>query len=162
MPRRFYVAWGLVVALAAILPVFIPYFIWPPQSYEGAKFDTDQAQLHWRYADVARLLPSSVETKHVDPPDRNCHSGPADRRLRSGTVSNVVFHGAYGIPFASFDVSCTSETGLSIIFGPTSVLAVLAWFAGMLVVSIPFWLLQQRRRENVDRSYWFYDMPVLR
>lgn len=39
MPKRFYAAWVFVVILAAVLPIVIPYFIWPPQRYERGSFD---------------------------------------------------------------------------------------------------------------------------
>ena len=160
MPKRFYVAWALAVILALVLPVAIPYFIWPPQSYDQQGFDPTQAKLHGPYAEIASLLPSSVRVKAVEPPTRTCFSGPAERRLRSGTVSNVVFHGAYGIPFASFDVSCNTEGGIAVNVGPITMLALLAWVAGAVVVSAPFWLLQERRRTGEDRSHWFLDLPV--
>ena len=145
MPKRFYVAWALAVILALVLPVAIPYFIWPPQSYDQQGFDPTQAKLHGPYAGIASVLPSSVRVKAVEPPTRTCFSGPAERRLRSGTVSNVVFHGEYGIPFASVRVDCDggpfggfSARGIGFLSG-------FAWLLGILIVSVPFIVLRERK-----------------
>ena len=145
MPKRFYVAWALAVILALVLPVAIPYFIWPPQSYDQQGFDPTQAKLHGPYAEIASLLPSSVRVKAVEPPTRRCHSGGAEMRLQSGTVYDVVLRGAYGIPFGSIEVSCRTESGLKVFLGGGLLLAGLAWLSGMAVVSIPFVLMLERR-----------------
>ena len=163
MPKRFYAAWVFVVILAAVLPIVIPYFIWPPQSYARGTFDGPvPPNLYGRYAFMASIVPTSVNVDYgprSDIQDGKCLSGPAYRQQKDSTAS-VVLHGAYGIPFGSIDITCKTESGLKIFLGGGLLLAGLAWLFGILAVAIPFALVLRRRLAANPKAPPLLSRPV--
>jgi hypothetical protein len=163
MPKRFYAAWVLVVIIAAVLPIAIPYFIWPPTDYKGPSLDgTVQPHLYGGYSLLASFVPSSVS---VDPVPRTdiqngkCIAGPAYRQQRDATAS-VVLRGAYGIPFGSIDATCRTQSGLSISTGGGLLLASLAWIVGMAFVSAPFIFVLERRSSRRRDPHALLNRPL--
>ena len=142
LPKRFYATWAFVVILAAVLPIAIPYFIWPPQSYERGSFDEPDPP------NLPVPLPSNVSVESGPRPgieESRCHSGVAFQRLQRDSIAKLVLRGAYGIPIGSIEFTCTAERGSRIFIGGGLLLAGLAWFVGMAVVSAPFVLMLERR-----------------
>ena len=148
MPKRFYAAWAFVVVLAAVLPIAVPYAIWPPNDYERGSFDGPiQPNLYGRYAFLASFVPSSVSVDpgpRTDIQDGRCLSGIATNNQRDATAK-VILRGAYGFPLGSFDESCLAENGLLFSTGIGLLLAGLAWFVGMAAVSAPFIFVLERK-----------------
>ena len=111
MPKRFYAAWAFVVVLAAVLPIAIPYFIWPPQNYERGSFD-GAFPPNLFGALVAGLSPKHVSVEPGPRPgieESGCSSGVAWNHLRQVEIPKLVLRGAYGIPFGSVEYTCTSK-----------------------------------------------------
>ena len=117
MPKRFYAAWALVVVLVAVLPIAVPYFIWPPYHYERGSFvGPDQAEVFGRYAQSrigsTKYLPTSL---HVDVGPELQGSitsgcGPARlHRLERDYTATVTTRGPYGIPIGSVEVDCERQ-----------------------------------------------------
>ena len=77
--------------------------------------------------------------------ESRCYSDVASFRLRQDEIAKVVLRGAYGIPFGSVEYTCNSTRGWRFFPGGGLLLAGLAWFAGMAVVSAPFVLMLERR-----------------
>ncbi|MCH7837965.1 MAG: hypothetical protein IIC26_05590 [Chloroflexi bacterium] len=140
MSRWFYSAWALAVLLAFVLPVAIPYAVWPPR--EGRQTDL-VAECGRRAKNnailgthpVASLWPLSV-TVSV------CESSP-----HLFYVAEVSARGPYGIPFASSRVTTRNIEALNPDGG--FVIGSIALLTGVAVVSMPFgyfWLRHVVRR----------------
>lgn len=144
MPKRFYVAWAFVVLLAAVLPIAIPYFIWPPYDFERGSFTgPDQAEVFGRYAQsrmaATRYLPTSVSVDGgplLAVPAQGCGPG-ALHSLERNYTATITLHGAYGIPIGSSKITCEPYYYRGAI-GWTAPLVGLAWILGIAVVSAPF------------------------
>lgn len=92
--------------------------------------------------------------------ESRCYSDVASFRLRQDEIAKVVLRGAYGIPFGSVEYTCKTESGLKIFLGGGLLLAGLAWFVGMAVVSIPFALVLERRLAERRGSRSILSRPV--
>jgi hypothetical protein len=160
MPKRFYVAWGFAVVLAAVLPIAIPYAIWPPTEHERGSFvGPDQAEIFERWAlsrvSASQYFPYSVSVEAgplLDVPARGC--GPAAlHSLERSYTATVTTRGPYGIPMGSVEVSCENQIprpggGLD----GYALLGLLALLGGVAAVSAPFVLaLKRRDAESADR-----------
>ena len=131
MPRRFYLAWAGAVLLALVLPVAVPYAIWPPAYYDDAEASGDCASIAKDYAADGPpmvLWPVSVRVE-------DCAGELADPGM--GMLVHLEARGPYGIPFATARVTETDiqhfrEDGSAVL------VAMLALIAGMVAVSLPF------------------------
>ncbi len=161
MPKCFFVAWMFAVILAAVLPIAIPYAIWPP--YESHPWNwqgPDQAEIFGRYAQsrvyVARYFPSSVSVEAGPLRDASVRSscGPASLwRLQRNYRATVKLRGAYGIPFSSDAVTCAPRLDWRFTPHAYGLLSVLAWLVGITAVSTPFILFQARNsRGEMDHT----------
>ncbi len=137
MTTRFYATWAFVVMLAVVLPIAVPYAIWPPGIMtEGTGPLVDRtAACAWRARNDARnythftasLLPLSASVEW-------CGHSP-EGLLVSMVV--VKARGPYGIPFASSRV--TSQGGEALkIDGSGAALGFLALVGGVALTSVPF------------------------
>ena len=143
MSRWFYSAWALAVLLAIVLPVAVPYAVWPlregqqadPVAECGRRAKIDATRDH----PSAYLWPLSV-TVSV------CDSSP-DNTPHLFYVAEVNARGPYGIPFASARVTTRDVEW----FTPegTVIIGIVALLTGVGVVSMPFtffWLRHRLRR----------------
>ncbi len=149
MTTRFYAVWAFVVMLAVVLPIAVPYVIWPPgimtenewvqtdltvACEERAKLD---AQHYTHFVAALLALSSSVES---------CEGATAGLLVYT---AEVTAHGPYGISFAS-SPRVTSEGGQALkIDGSGAALGFLALVGGVALTSAPFgcaWLWHVLRR----------------
>ena len=147
MSRWFYSAWALAVLLAIVLPVAIPYAVWPlregrqadPVAECGRRAKGDATRDH----PSAFLWPLSVTVSI-------CERSP-ENTPHLFYVAEVTARGPYGIPFATARVTTRNIEGFDHDGG--LVLGALALLTGVGFVSIPFtffWLrlLLRRRLET--------------
>ncbi len=130
MSRWFYSAWALAVLLAIVLPVAIPYAVWPlregrqadPVAECGRRAKIDARRDH----PSASLWPLSVTIKA-------CEWRPDGLPIYR---AEVTARGPYGIPFASARVTTRDVEW----FTPEGDVALgsLALLTGVAVVSMPF------------------------
>lgn len=165
MPKRIYAAWVFVVLFAAVLPIAVPYFIWPPNDYRGGSFDGPvPPNLYGGYAGIARYVPSSVSVVSAPRPGTSsadgCRSKGAQLTIQSGLAARVNLRGAYGIPFASINFSCETSSGLLLSLGGGLWLAGLAWLSGILAVSAPFIFVLKRKLAEQPGSPPLLSRPV--
>ncbi len=137
MAKGFYAAWAFVVMLAVVLPIAIPYAIWPPGVLtEGTGPLVNQtAACAWRARIDARnythftaslwALSASVES---------CEGATAGLLVYTAVVTA---HGPYGIPFASTRVTRHGGGALKI-DGSGAALGFLALVGGVALTSVPF------------------------
>ncbi|MEX2159976.1 MAG: hypothetical protein WEB04_11300 [Dehalococcoidia bacterium] len=130
MPKRFYAAWAVAVLLAVVLPIAIPYAIWPQAYYDDADGSGDCASIAKDYAadGPTALWPASVRVEE-------CSGGLADPGMRM--LVHVQARGPYGIVVANATVTETDirhfrEDGSGMLFGMAALLA------GVVAVSLPF------------------------
>lgn len=138
MSTWFYAAWAFGLVLAVVLPIAIPYGIWPRD--EGRHVDPmadcgRQAKLDARQYThpVASLWPLSASVQ-------TCERLPDGVNLRYR--AEVSARGPYGIPFASAHVSSTGGKALSPHGG--QLLGLVALLSGAVLVSMPFGFLWLR------------------
>jgi hypothetical protein len=139
MLRRFYVAWAVTVALAVIMPIAVPYAIWPPTALVGTSNDcAGRAIIATRTGThfTAALLPLSADV-------HSCERAIVYR-------AEVTARGPYGIPIGSSLVSrsdiqalTANEEGLLLAFA--------ALMAGVVAVSLPFGVVLLQRYFRVMR-----------
>ena len=148
MANRFYAAWAFVAMLAVVLPIAIPYAIWPPgimtenewvqtdrtvACEERAKLD---AQRYTHFTAALLALSSSV---------KSCEGSSAGSLVYTAVVTA---HGPYGIPFASSRV--TSQGGGALTGdGSGAARGFLAVVGGVALASTPFaylWIRHVLRR----------------
>ncbi len=145
MPRRFYAAWALVVLLALVLPIVIPFAVWPPR--EGHQSDM-VAECGRRAENNAASetpfiwLPLSSEVRFCE-------------RDESGFLiyrAEVSARGPYGIPYASGTVGPRDVRHLRAHGGVA--LGVAALLASVTAVSAPFALilLRHMRRSRLQSA----------
>ena len=137
MTTRFYAAWAFVVMLAVVLPIAVPYAIWPPGVLtEGTgPLVNRTAACEWRARIDARnythftasllALSSSVES---------CEGSSAGSLVYTAVVTA---HGPYGIPFASTRVTRHGGGALTG-DGSGAALGFLALVGGVALTSVPF------------------------
>ncbi len=156
MSKWFYCAWALVVALAIILPVAIPFWVWSaPGTGPGTWRGPADGEMfgHWARTQVegTRFIPSSVEVEagpELSTPVP-CVGPSAMDRLPRLYTAEVTLRGAYGLPLESYKVTCSgwSHVGDGELGGLGIQLA--AILGGVVVVSIPFfplWLRHKMRK----------------
>jgi hypothetical protein len=132
MSRRFYFAWLGSVLLALLLPVALPYAIWPPARFDKAEGSGDCGSIAKDYAAgettraASTLWPMSARVER-------CEGTLADADMQFEVV--VRARGPYGIPFASGTVTRAGtlweESTSGALFG------LLALLAGACAVSLP-------------------------
>ncbi len=123
MPEPFWWSWTAVVALAVVLPIVIPYAIWPPS-------DGSDCELHTRVPVASGTLFGLV-TVPMEITGERCVGDTTDP-----VAGKVIAHGAYGIPIASATVYDGGYDSLNPDDG--AMLSILALVAGVFAVSIPF------------------------
>jgi len=131
MPLRFSLAWAAAVALALVLPVAVPYAIWPPAYYDDAEDAGDCASIAKDYAaDGPPMVFWPVSVRVED-----CAGGLADPGMRM--LVHLEARGPYGITFATARVT---ETDIQHFRGDGSgeLVGMLALIAGVVAVSLPF------------------------
>ncbi|MEX0785971.1 MAG: hypothetical protein WD939_04985 [Dehalococcoidia bacterium] len=142
MSGRFYFAWGLAVLLALVLPVAVPYAIWPPGAIAEEGRHADGPAECGRRAKIdarnythfsASMLPLSSDVER-------CYRPPGGDLIYT---AKVTAHGPYGIPIASTNVGPTGGGALTG-DGRASLFAMLALVSGAVLVSMPFALLAVR------------------
>ncbi len=143
MAKGFYAAWAFVVMLAVILPIAIPYAIWPPGVLtEGTGPLVNQtAACAWRARIDARnythftasllALSSSVDS---------CEGSVTGSLVYT---AEVTAHGPYGIPFASTRVTPQGGEALKV-DGSGAALGFLALVGAVVPTSAPFAYLRLR------------------
>jgi hypothetical protein len=140
MSRRFYAGWAVAVLLALVLPVALPYVIWPPAHFDRASGSGDCAAVAKDYAvseahrSASMLLPLSAGVER-------CRGTLPDVDLEFDVV--VKARGPYGIPFASAEVSRAGSQWSESISG--GLFGLFALMSGVAVVSLPFALVMLRR-----------------
>ena len=161
MSRWFYSAWALAVLLAFVLPVAIPYAVWPTGGRLPASRGVLDAETFgelaryelWSQGEF-RFYPKSV--RGIDPgivfrdgDTRTCGVGRGGALVDRRYTAEVTFRGPYGISLTSFEVTCSgwSRTGRM----ETEILALIlsVLLATVAVVSTPFaffWLRHLLRR----------------
>ena len=140
MSRWFYSAWAVAVLLAFVLPVTIPYAVWPLR--EGWQADPVAECVRrarnsavQNYHPVASLWPLSVAVEFCEwPPEHAPHPF---------YVAEVTARGPYGIPFASARVTTRNIEGLNPDGG--FVIGTVALLTGVVLVSTPFTFFWLRR-----------------
>ena len=150
MPRRFYLAWGAAVVLALVVPVAVPYAIWPPpDTGPGSWARTADAEMFGRWArtqiEGTRFVPTSVEVQ-AGPLLRepvSCGGPVAMHKLPRVYTAEVTVRGPYGIPLTTYEVHCTGWDRTGRTEGGMALLGLGALLTGVIAVSIlftPFWL----------------------
>ena len=137
MPLRFSLAWAAAVALALVLPVAVPYAIWPT-SIEG-----DCAKRVWTA--VVTQTPFAVLPVPFDVSASRCSDAVPIEALGG----KVVLRGPYGMPVAEGHVqgSQISHPGVP----GEAFVAVLAVLAGAGLVSLPFGVVLLQRHFRAMR-----------
>lgn len=134
MSRWFYAAWAIAVLAAVILPIAIPYAIWPA----GA---TSPCELH-TLVPLSSETPFAVVNVPLEITGERCVGDATDP-----IAGKVIVHGAYGIPIASATLEYGSYD--SLLPDDGVVLATLALIMGVLWVSLPFiFILLIRQRDD--------------
>ena len=140
MSTRFYAAWALAVVLALVVPVAIPFALWPPR--EGRHYTDDLAECGRRAEnDAARETPLIWM-----PLSSDVHVCERDASGALVYVADVQARGPFGIPYASGSVDRYTIHHLNEHRGMT--LGVAALLGGAIAASVPFalfWLLSARR-----------------
>ncbi len=145
MPRRFYLAWGVAVVLAFVLPVAVPYAIWPPpDTGPGSWAGTADAEMFGRWArtqvEGTRFMPTSVEVEAgplLSAPVP-CGGPVAMHKLPRLYTAKVAVRGAYGIPLTTYEVRCDGWDRTGRTEGGMLLLGLGALLIGMVGVSLPF------------------------
>ena len=136
MSQWFYAAWALAVALAFVLPLAVPFAIWPPR--EGRQSDL--------VAECGRRAENNAatETPFIWMPLSS------DVQLCGPSTAGVLIYraeiqarGPYGIPYASGTVDLRVIKPLRIHSGVA--IGIAALFGGVTAVSVPFFLVWLRR-----------------
>jgi hypothetical protein len=133
MSWRFYAGWGIVVALAFVLPVAIPYAVWP---------DYDSR--------CARYAKGGLGEEHRRP-----FALMSVRVLECGDDeipwfrAEITFHGPYGVPTDTYLVT-SSDTGRLVGSQTGFHLVYVAYVAGAAAVSMPFAFVLLRRTLRAD------------
>jgi hypothetical protein len=146
MPKWLYAAWTLAVLLAIVLPLAVPYAIWPPARFDGADSSGDCAGIAKSYAAAATnraaslLWPLSVR---VD----KCAGTLADPQMQFQAQVNA--RGPYGIPFAAAAVTASSATWSESNGG--AMLGLVALMFGVVAVSAPFGVVLLQRHFRAMR-----------
>ena len=136
MSWRFYAGWACAVVLALVLPVAIPYAIWP--QHEGPYDDDDMIAECGRVAEIAAGgYPASLWALSSEV--QSCSRDEAGVLIYS---AKVIAHGPYGIPFATATVTPRDINWHDMDRGAGFGLAAL--IAGVVAVSIPFALVPIR------------------
>ena len=144
MSARFYVAWGIVVLLTLVLPIAVPFAIWPPAYYDDAEDSGDCASIAKDYAaDGPPMVFWPVSVRVED-----CAGGLADPGMRM--LVHLEARGPYGITFATARVTETDirhfrEDGSGELVG------MLALMAGVVAVSLPFSVVLLQRHFRAMR-----------
>lgn len=129
MNKWFYALWALAVALALIVPIAIPYALWPPR--EGLQANT--ADEFRRRAEI------QVESEDYVLPYTPLSSTVEDTSLSWNPPlyrAEVTARGPYGIPLASFLVTDSDINRIEAAGNGT--LAFVALMSGIVLVSMPF------------------------
>lgn len=135
MSWRFWTAWAIAVFLAFVLPVAIPFAVWPPR--EGRHTDL-MAECSRRAAQNA-----ATETPYIMLPlSSDVHFCERDEAGVLTYRADVEARGPYGIPYASGTVGYRDIRHLREHGGVT--LGVAALFADAFAVSLPFALVFAR------------------
>jgi hypothetical protein len=123
VPRAFYAAWALAVVFAVVLPIAVPYAIWPT----GA---TSTCELH-ALVPVESGTPFAVVSVPLQITNERCIGDTNDP-----VAAKIIAHGPYGIPFASAEITDGSYDSLypdeGVFWG------MLALMTGVFAVSLPF------------------------
>ncbi len=135
MSKWFYSAWALAVLLAFVLPVAVPYAVWPSDDSRCARYARGALQ------SAGYVLPRTPLTVNV----LDCPDEPAQiPRFRA----EVTAHGPYGVALRSYLVG--DPVGIRRLdSGGSGLIAGGALVAGAALVSIPFtffWLRHVLRR----------------
>jgi hypothetical protein len=129
MSTRFYAAWALAVILALVLPVAVPFAIWPPREGRQNELNAEcgrRAEMDASRETPYSLLPLSSSVAF-------CQRDDAGGLLYRATVQA---RGPYGIPYASGSVGPRDIQHLSEHRGVT--LGFLALLGGVAAMSAPF------------------------
>lgn len=156
MSRRFYASWAVAVALAFIVPIAIPYALWPAaETGPGNWAGPADAEMFGRWArtqvEGTRFVPSSVEVDAgplLGAPVP-CDGPVAMHSLPRLYTATVTLRGPYGLPLESFEVTCAGSSRVSGSETSALALTVAALLAGATGVSVPFfsfWLQQTLTR----------------
>jgi hypothetical protein len=130
MSKGFYAAWAAVVLTALVVPVAVPFAVWPPAYFDDAQGSGDCASIAKDYAaehPATKLWPVSVDVERctgtLSDPDM-----PFEARVEA--------RGPYGIPFASGSVT---RTDIRHFDGHGGVyLGLAALLGGVAAASLPF------------------------
>ena len=139
MTTRFYAAWAIAAVLALLLPVAVPYAIWPPARFDKADSSGDCAGIAKAYAAeatnrAATLWPASVRVEQ-------CAGTLSDPHMQFRTLVDA--RGPYGIRWASAEVTESNVGSFEENGGVALGLAALV--AGVAAVSTPFVYLVLRQ-----------------
>lgn len=101
------------------------------------------------------VLPVAIPNWIWPPEVQACNSQTAGQ-----FPADLMYRGPYGIPLGSGSECGDVQTGNA--FGRVLVTGggFVAYVAGVVAVSLPFWRLQERRRDGTDRSHWFLNRHV--
>lgn len=144
MSGRFYAGWALVVTVALALPIGLPFLVWSsPETGPGSWAGPADAEMFGRWASTqieGGFIPKSVEVEE-GPLLRtpvSCGGPVAMHSLPRMYSARVTLRGVYGIPLASYEVTCTGWSSSGRTIGDALAYMFGALFVGAAVVSMPF------------------------
>ena len=135
MSRWFYAGWPLAVALAFVLPIGVPFAVWPREGWQSNLVAECGRRAEYNPASETPFIwmPLSSDVQFCE-------------RDEAGVLiyrAKIQARGPYGIPVASGSVSPRDIQHLRGHGG--AALGVAALFAGVAAVSLPFFLVWLRR-----------------
>ncbi len=138
MAKDFFAVWAFAVMMAAVLPIAVPYAIWPP----GIMTENEWVQTDLTVACEER---AKLDAQHYTHPVASLLALSSSVDSCEGATAGplkytaaVTAHGPYGIPFAS-SPRVTSQGGAALkLDGGGAALGFLALVGGVALTSLPF------------------------
>lgn len=160
MSGWFYAGWAFVIGLALVLPIALPYAVWPaPETGRGSWAGPADEEMFGRWArtqiEGTRFIPTSVEVE-AGPVLRTpvpCDGPVAMHRLPRVYTAEVTLRGVYGIPLTSFEVTCSGWNRIGRSEGETLALMLGLLFATVGLVSTPFAFFRIRHRLGKEQRF---------